>query len=172
MAESAPCGGPAPLGGSVTLRRMRWWDVERVLPLERELFPREPWSAELFWSELAGVPALRHYLVAADPAGELLGYAGLMTSGSAADVQTLAVRRQAQGRGVGAALLQALTAQAQQRGCAAVLLEVRTDNPGAQRFYERHGFERLSLRRGYYEGGRVDAVVMRRRLRPPVAAAP
>jgi len=29
------------------------------------------------------------------------------------------------------------------------------------RLYERHGFERLSLRRRYYQPGDVDAVVMR-----------
>lgn len=143
---------------------MRWWDVARVLPVERDLFPHEPWSAELFWSELAGMPAARHYVVAEDTSGVLVGYAGLACVGSSADVQTLGVRPDSQGRGVGGALLTAVLAEARRRGAAVMLLEVRADNPGAQRLYERYGFERLSLRRGYYEGGRVDAVVMRRRL--------
>ena len=38
------------------LRRMRWWDVSAALPLERVLFPDDPWSEAGFWSELAGVP--------------------------------------------------------------------------------------------------------------------
>ena len=43
------------------------------------------------------------------------------------------------------------------------MLEVRADNAPALALYERNGFERLALRRGYYGPG-ADAVVMRRRL--------
>lgn len=147
---------------------MRWWDVAALLPAERALFPDEPWSAELFWSELAGVPASRHYLVAEraplDRPDALLGYAGLAVAGGEGDVQTLAVRREAQGRGVGAALLAALVEEAGRRRCTALLLDVRADNDAARRLYERFGFERIGVRRGYYSHGRIDAVVMRRRL--------
>ena len=162
----------------VRLRRMRWWDVEAVVPLERELFAADPWSAELFWGELAGVPRLRHYLVAEEadgPEGRLLGYAGLRVAGSEADVQTLAVRREAQGRGLAATLLEALLAEAARRGCAVVLLEVRTDNEAARRLYARHGFEQIGRRPGYYDQGRTDALVLRCRLgpsRPGCSAGP
>jgi ribosomal-protein-alanine N-acetyltransferase len=44
-----------------------------------------------------------------------------------------------------------------------VLLEVRADNEPAQRLYERLGFERIAVRRGYYQPG-VDGWVLRRRL--------
>ncbi|MDQ1709088.1 MAG: [ribosomal protein S18]-alanine N-acetyltransferase, partial [Frankiaceae bacterium] len=47
----------------VTLRRMRWWDIDAgVLALERELFAEDSWTAELFWSELAD-PVSRLYVV-------------------------------------------------------------------------------------------------------------
>ncbi|RJK93488.1 ribosomal protein S18-alanine N-acetyltransferase [Vallicoccus soli] len=142
------------------LRPLRWWDVERVLPLERLLFPDDPWSAELFWSEL-GQGATRHYVLA-ERAGEVVGYAGLAAPAGDGDVQTLAVAPAAQGRGVGGLLLRELLREAGARGCAAVLLEVRADNRPALALYARHGFERVGVRRGYYAGG-VDAVVMRRR---------
>ena len=45
-----------------------------------------------------------------------------------------------------------------------VLLEVRADNDAAARLYALFGFDRIGVRRGYYQPGRVDAVVMR--LRP------
>jgi [ribosomal protein S18]-alanine N-acetyltransferase len=41
---------------------------------------------------------------------------------------------------------------------------VRADNETAARLYARFGFERIGVRRGYYQPGRVDAIVMR--LRP------
>jgi ribosomal-protein-alanine N-acetyltransferase len=148
---------------AVSLRPMRWWDIELLVPLERELFAPDPWSAEGFWSELAGVPDTRYYVVAED-AGTIVGYAGLMVSGGEGDVQTVAVRPSAQGRGVGARLLTELLDEAARRDCHAVLLEVRVDNQPAQRLYERFGFERIGVRRGYYQPGNTDAVVMRRRL--------
>jgi ribosomal-protein-alanine N-acetyltransferase len=145
---------------------MRWWDVQPARALEDALFP-DPWSAETFWSELAGVPATRHYLVAEAPeaAGtRLLGYAGLFATRHEADVQTLAVAPAAQGSGVGSLLLAALLAEAARRGCPSVLLEVRADNLPAHRLYRRHGFQRVAVRRGYYRPGPVDAWVLRRRL--------
>jgi len=146
----------------VVLRRMRWWDVEVVHALETELFP-DPWSVETFWSELAHVPETRHYLVA-ERAGSLVGYAGLVAVGRQADVQTLAVDRAAQGHGLGRRLLDALVAEARRRDIGDVLLEVRAENEAAQALYARAGFERISIRRGYYRPGGTDAHVLRLRL--------
>ena len=139
---------------------MRWWHVAQLLPLERELFAPEPWTERLFWSELGQLDT-RHYLVALAEE-ELVGYAGLCDYPDEAFVQTLAVAPAAQGRGVGALLLEALLQEAARRGQRTVSLEVRADNAAAQRLYERHGFSRTGVRRGYYAGG-VDALVLTRR---------
>jgi [ribosomal protein S18]-alanine N-acetyltransferase len=146
----------------VTLRRMRWWDLEQVHALETALFP-DPWSVETFWSELAHVPETRHYLVAED-GGAVVGYAGLVATGHQADVQTLGVRADHQGRGLGGELLRALLDEARRRGAGEVLLEVRAENAAAQALYARHGFERIGVRRGYYRPGGTDAYVLRLRL--------
>jgi [ribosomal protein S18]-alanine N-acetyltransferase len=146
----------------VSLRPMRWWHVPAALEIERVLFP-DPWTEGTFWSELAGVPETRHYVVA-ESGGELAGYAGLFGTRYTADVQTLAVAVEWQGAGVGALLLTALLDEARRRGAGEVLLEVRADNEAAARLYGRFGFERIGVRRGYYQPGGVDAIVMR--LRP------
>jgi ribosomal-protein-alanine N-acetyltransferase len=149
---------------SVTLRPMRWWDVESALEIEREVFSTDAWTAEQFWSELAGVPATRWYAVAtADD--DVVGYAGLAHAGSECDVQTLAVRRSRQGSGVGSMLLDALLAEGSRRGCARAFLEVRADNAAAIALYQRRGFERIAVRQGYYSDG-TDALVMRGRIGP------
>jgi ribosomal-protein-alanine N-acetyltransferase len=147
----------------VILERFRWWHVEQVLPLERELFAPEPWTAHHFWSEL-GQTATRHYVVAVE-GGEVVGYAGLCDYPDEAFVQTMAVAPALQGRGLGARLLLELLDEAARRGQRRVLLEVRADNGAAQRLYERHGFRRTGVRRDYYAGG-VDAWVMERSLPP------
>ncbi|MCZ0980926.1 ribosomal protein S18-alanine N-acetyltransferase [Streptomyces diastatochromogenes] len=144
---------------------MRWWDIEPVLALEAELFPEDAWSAGMFWSELAharGPEATRHYVVAEDPAdGRLVGYAGLAAAGGLGDVQTIAVSRDQWGTGLGARLLTDLLKEATAFECEEVLLEVRVDNTRAQKLYERFGFEPIGFRRGYYQPGNVDALVMR-----------
>ena len=55
-----------------------------------------------------------------------------------------------------------LVAEASRRRAIEVLLEVRMDNAAARQLYAKLGFEVIGTRRGYYEQGRVDAVVMRR----------
>jgi ribosomal-protein-alanine N-acetyltransferase len=146
------------MSAGVSLRAMRWWDLPAVLRLEADLFPDDAWSPGMFWSELADV-RMRRYVVAQER-GRVIGYSGLAVAADQADVQTIAVARSHWARGVGAALLADLVAEARRRGCVRVLLEVRVDNDRAQRLYERFGFVRLGLRRGYYQPANVDAQVM------------
>ncbi|WP_199547407.1 ribosomal protein S18-alanine N-acetyltransferase [Streptomyces sp. N35] len=142
---------------------MRWWDIEPVLELEKELFPDDAWSRGMFWSELAharGPGASRRYVTAVE--GErIVGYAGLAAVGGLGDVQTIAVARDHQGTGLGSGLLTDLLRHATAFECTEVLLEVRVDNARAQKLYERFGFEPIGFRRGYYQPGNVDALVMR-----------
>ena len=48
------------------------------------------------------------------------------------------------GQGLGAALMDWCIALARSRGCDAVQLSVYSDNPGAQRFYQRFGFAKIA----------------------------
>jgi len=146
----------------VTVRALRWWDVEEVAALERELFAHDPWSVEQFWGELAHVPETRWYVVHDDGSG-IDGYAGLFAVPPEADVQTIAVAPRSQRRGLGRELLDAVVDEAVRRGCTQLFLEVRVDNDAAIGLYQRAGFERQGRRRNYYGNG-VDALVLRRRI--------
>ena len=151
-------------GGEPVLREMRWWDLDGVLALEHDLFPEDAWSRGMFWSELAEArhpAATRHYVVAQEPDGRIAGYAGLAAVAGTGDVQTIAAAREHWGTGLGARLLTELLRQAGAFECHEVLLEVRVDNERAQRLYQRFGFEPIGFRRGYYQPGNVDALVMR-----------
>lgn len=144
------------------MRAMRWWDLPAVLAIEHELFGDEAWSEGMFWSELAERDT-RTYLVHDDDADKLCAYAGLCAYAPyEAYIQTIAVAPAAQRNGIGEAMLNELLDEAARRGCPYVDLEVRADNDAAIRLYERRGFERIGLRRGYYQPSGADAVVMRR----------
>jgi [ribosomal protein S18]-alanine N-acetyltransferase len=168
---------------TAALRPMTPADLADVLALEHELFPEDPWTAEMFAGEVAQPAGSRRYLIAeapaADPGGSgaaagreaaagpvMAGYAGLMfiPGGAQADVLTIAVRPACWGQGIGSALLGALLAAARDRDCTEVFLEVRADNPRAHGLYRRRGFEDIGVRRGYYQPSGVDAIVMRKDL--------
>ena len=142
------------------LARFRWWHIADVLPIEEDLFGAEKWSPAMFWNELAQ----RHfYLVALDDNDEVAGYAGLSVVDRAESwVQNIAVRRDAQRRGVGRDLLEALLAEVSKRGVTKTLLEVAVDNAAAQSLYATYDFEPVGVRRGYYQPSNTDALVMMR----------
>jgi ribosomal-protein-alanine N-acetyltransferase len=143
--------------GGIELGRMRWWHIQPVLGLERELFPEESWSAAAFWNELAESDT-RHYVVALRDE-EVVGYAGLAVFGDEAHVLTIGVTGAVQGHGIGTLLLRDLLAAA---GSRRVFLDVRVDNDVAQRLYQRHGFVQVGRRRRYYQPSGTDALVMAR----------
>ncbi len=79
--------------------------------------------------------------------GALLGLAWFLTSGTLAlggYLRLLAVLGPAQGRGVGAKLLEGYEAEVAKASGHAFLL-ASLDNTGAHRFYERHGYRRVGV---------------------------
>lgn len=156
--------GPARLPGGVSLREMTAADIPAVHELERRLFPVDAWPLQMFVTELAHSETRRY--VVAELTGQIVGYAGLMCIRPIADVQTIAVVPEQEGKGIGSALLTELIRESLLRRAEDVLLEVRADNPRAQQLYRRYGFEQIHVRRRYYRDG-VDALIMRLRLSAP-----
>jgi ribosomal-protein-alanine N-acetyltransferase len=144
---------------ALTLREMTWRDIPVLVELERELFAGDSWSEQSWWAELAGRP--RRSYVVGEQGGALVGYAGVDRGGEIADVMTIAVAPPAQGKGLGAVLLDWLIGEARRGGAEHLMLEVRADNVAAQRLYTKAGFVMTSVRRRYYQPADVDAQIMR-----------
>jgi ribosomal-protein-alanine N-acetyltransferase len=135
--------------------------IDALMPYEREMFGTEAWSADSYRAELADTRH-RYYLAAVDENESLLGWAGIRVVGDTAEILTVGVVPQARRQGIGGRLLAMLLDEARRRGAIEAFLEVRVDNTAAQQLYEHARFVRVGIRRGYYAGGRIDAVVMRR----------
>ncbi len=142
---------------------MRPEHIDALMAYEHEMFGSEAWSADGYRDELADT-RYRHYLAAVDQDGALLGWAGIRIVADTAEVLTVGVIPAARRHGIGARLLAMLLDEARRRDVTEAFLEVRVDNEGALKLYERSRFVRVGVRRGYYDGGRVDAVVMRKQL--------
>lgn len=133
--------------------------LAQVMQHENETFGSEAWTRSSYLAELRD-KRTRHYITAVED-GTLLGWAGLMVVADTAQIMTVGTVAAARRRGVGRQMVQALIAEAAARGAVEVILEVRVDNEPARKLYESFGFTALRIRRGYYDGGRIDAIEMR-----------
>ena len=141
----------------VTVTAMRRRHLRSVLRIETQVYPR-PWSLGLFMSELA-LKNTRVYFVA-KVGGQVVGYAGLMLTGSDGHITTVAVDPDWQRQGIATRLLLGLTSSAIERGCTGLTLEVRVGNDGAQALYRDFGFAPAGVRKNYYTETSEDAIVM------------
>lgn len=163
--------GQAEAAPGLILRVATLADLDEMAALETALFAGEAWSRDLVRDELTA--AHRRYLALEDPVtGSLAGYAGLLAVGSEGDVQTIAVSPAYRGTGQGRRLMLALIIEAHERGVRELFLEVRADNPVARTLYTSLGFEELGVRKGYYQPGSIDAVVMKLSPLPELPATP
>ena len=141
----------------VSMAPMRRRHLRSVLKIETQVYPR-PWSLGLFMSELA-LKTTRSYLVA-KVGGQVVGYAGLMITGSDGHITTVAVDPEWQRNGIAMRLLLGLNRAAAARGCTGLTLEVRVGNDGAQALYREFGFAPAGIRKNYYTETNEDAIVM------------
>lgn len=106
-----------------------------------------PWSrAEM--EELLASPGVKAVVMSEE--GEPAGFALIRAVAGEAELLTICVRPEFRRLGLGAALLEAGEAQAAAEGAARLFLEVSEANASAVALYERAGYRRCGLRRGYY----------------------
>lgn len=85
-----------------------------------------------------------------------------------AELLTIAVSPNCQGKGIGQMLLQEFEKQADSGGATEAFLEVAADNAGAIRLYQRSGYRESGRRRGYYtakDGSKTDALLFSKALK-------
>jgi len=152
LARKQDAGSP-----SIEITRMRRRHLRKVMAIESKVYPR-PWSASLFLAEMSQRSS-RTYIVAKH-GGDIVGYAGMMYTGSEAHVTNIAVDPAWQGYKIGTRLLLTIVTEAIARGTQTVSLEVRVSNSIAQSMYEKFGFSVAGVRRGYYIETNEDALVM------------
>jgi [ribosomal protein S18]-alanine N-acetyltransferase len=143
---------------NIELRRIQPRDLDGIDAIERASYPT-PWSRAMFAAELRKPSALA---VGAflEETGELVGYAFVSRYVDAWHVMNVAVAPDYRRRGVATELLLRVfevTSSDPRRG---YTLEVRVSNADAIRLYERLGFQRRGVRRGYYTDNREDALIM------------
>ena len=132
--------------------------VDQVAALERECFSM-PWNETMLEDSLYDERA--SFIVAEDEEGNVIGYAGLHVVLDEGYIDNIAVEEAARRHGVASALLD-VYCRFGEINLAFLTLEVRKSNAAAIALYEKHGFQQVRLRPGFYQKPREDAVIMTR----------
>lgn len=136
----------------VHVRRATGVDLDALVELENASFAVERMSERQWRRHLDSLSA---EIFVAVRERRIVGAAVLFfrRGSPVARLYSIAVAASERGRGVGERLLAMVEQAARRRGARAIRLEVRAENSGAQRLYERSGWRRFGFRAGYYEDG-------------------
>lgn len=134
---------------------LRFEHLAAVAELEKAVFA-EPWSEKAL--ELLVTPQATGVVAVCE--GEVLAYGGMLIAVDEGQISNIAVRGDQRRRGLGRAILCALTDEARARNLVQISLEARVSNAAAIGLYESMGFETLGVRKKFYRHPTEDALVM------------
>lgn len=138
------------------IRPMEELDLPQAAAIEKEAIT-PPWSEQAFRESLG----LEHtILLAAIQDGQVAGYCVCYQSFEEGEITNVAVKKELRGQGIAGKLLEKLCSYGKERGLERYILEVRAGNEPAIHLYERSGFTRVGIRKGFYEQPVEDAVIM------------
>jgi ribosomal-protein-alanine N-acetyltransferase len=142
-------------------------DIHRVMQIADGLPDAPNWAVEAYEAALNPNSQPRRIALVAEAlepcapdSGPVLGFVVASLVAGEAELESIAVAAEAQGRGTGGQLLSQLLTAVRERMVARVNLEVRASNQPALRLYARHGFRKAGRRAGYYADPAEDAVLL------------
>lgn len=141
------------------IRSMSRDDLDAVMRLEAASAEAPHWERAVYEGFLSQGGPVKQVFVARDD-GRLAGFVAARVMVDVCELESIVVDAAVRKTGVGKALLATLVRWARGNNVVRVELEVRSGNDAAICFYERAGFRRDGLRRGYYRNPEEDAVLM------------
>jgi [ribosomal protein S18]-alanine N-acetyltransferase len=138
------------------VRRATRSDLPAILRVEQRAANASHWSEEEYERILSS-----ELLLVAETGGTIAGFLSAKQAAGEWELENIAVAPDFQRRGIAVELIRSLIEEARQGGACTVHLEVRESNLPARRFYEKHGFDKVGRRRGYYSSPEEDAILYR-----------
>lgn len=132
-------------------------DLDAVKQIEDASFSL-PWTYEQLQMMLD--PGRFIFLGVFDDGGRLLGYAGMQYVLDEGYIGNVAVAADARRKGAGSLLMEEMLRKASELGLSFVTLEVRESNAAAIALYEKFGFEKVAVRKNYYDFPKENAIIM------------
>lgn len=132
-------------------------DIPAVARLEQECFA-EPWSENALAESLADANYV--FFVAAFLDETVAGYVGAYLAADELSITNVAVTASYRRCGAANQLMKALDAFAKEKNLYGITLEVRVSNSAAIALYEKNGYEKSGIRKGFYSKPKEDALIM------------
>ena len=146
----------------VPAQALRWQALEpsqldALMRIEQRAYSH-PWSRGNFIDSMQAGYAVQTLVIA----DTLVGYYVAMQGVDEVHLLNITVAPEHQGQGLAVLMLDTLALWSRHCRARCLWLEVRASNVRALQVYERYGFRRVGVRKGYYpdHGRREDAVVM------------
>lgn len=161
----------------LSVRRMKVEDRLAVAELEKECFA-EPWSENAIEESLADsnyvffvvtksqLPKSQSgeleldQMEAKSDSEQVVGYVGAYLAVDELSITNVAVFSSHRRYGVADGLMKALDLFATERNLYGITLEVRISNDAAIALYEKNGYEKSGIRKGFYSKPKEDALIM------------
>ena len=134
-------------------------DLDQVMEIEDYSFPT-PWKRGMYEHDLTQNAYSRFFVIKAANTGEVAGYIGSWFIVDEAHIGTIATKNEYRGLRLAEQLVAYTAMQGLNEGMAYIILEVRINNKPAIKLYERLGFERVGMRKGYYSDTGEDPILM------------
>lgn len=146
------------------IRLMRQRDLDAILLVEHTSFGKDAYDRKLF-AEYSHTCGGLFLIAEGGPTRRrrICGYSLTCTRGDRAELVSIAVDPSSRGQGIASSLLESTLRRLRRRNVERLSLMVRVTNVAARRFYEKYGFQKGRIVRGYYEDG-TDGVAMRKLL--------
>ncbi len=143
----------------MTQRPWVYQDILRISEMEKEIFPKDPWSYKTL-AICFESPAFYGTLIQDD---DICAYGGVSVAAGEADIQNIGVLENYRRGGLGQKILDELISHCKEMGVTSLYLEVRVSNSPALCLYLKNGFKGIYSRTRYYSDGE-DALVMKKTL--------
>ena len=133
--------------------------VESIVNLYAEDFS-DGWNKEMLLSSFA---TGRFFCVGAYDGDRLIGVIAVTLSMDFADIESVVTKAEFRRKGVADELMAYAFKKVKETGVNKILLEVRAGNLPAIALYKKHGFDKISERKGYYADGE-NAIILQKEL--------
>lgn len=139
------------------IREMVLSDIEEIAEIEKKCF-NDAWSSESIRNDFLNNDLSVYYVDARD--GKIAGYIFFWITFDSATVVNIAVEEPYRRKGIAQDLLNRCVEKCEEEGCEYLTLEVRVSNSAAIAFYEKNGFMKVNVKKGYYTDNYEDALYM------------
>ena len=119
------------------------------------------WSYDVLEEELECDNS--YVIVAKVDENTIVGFAGLKVILDEADIMNIVVKKDFRHNGIGFILLENLINHSKELNLKTITLEVNENNLSAIRLYDKFSFDKLGIRKNYYDG-KSDAIIMSKKL--------